>query len=411
MKIKLALMVSAILSLFILSSVGQPPTEKAKPNPNATRIQKLIAMFSPKRCEPKPIQSFEAVQAMLKTPEVNMSKALISKVMTALQCAKKRHVKHNHILTVIDYARPSNEKRLWVFDLSKNKMLYHTYVSHGLTSGQRLSQQFSNKHNSKASSIGVYKTDQSYYGRHGLSLRLDGLEAGFNDYARGRAVVMHSAWYVNEPFIQKYGRPGRSWGCPAISKEMKKPVINTIKNNSLLVIYYPGEKWLSHSKFLNCQRFSPIAQVTPLDATLKKSDTKRTDVLFIERKANHHYEENEPMLVMPADDYIKTFHKKAPLLRMLRCQIKAAEYIALSDKEFETLAQTHNTEALTHFAFVIPEVKNIRGYWKTEMKFVDFGHVKAITAEPTTKQYTVTFDKSAPKHLQTTHRFIRWLGL
>ncbi|MDX2346548.1 MAG: murein L,D-transpeptidase catalytic domain family protein, partial [Legionella sp.] len=319
---------------------------------------------------------------------------------------------HNQILTVIDYSLPSNQKRLWVFDLRKNKILFHTYVAHGITSGKLLTNQFSNKHNSKASSLGVYKTDQSYNGRHGLALRLDGLEAGFNDYARGRAVVMHSAWYVNEPFIQKYGRPGRSWGCPAISKDMKKPVINAIKNNGLLVIYYPGEKWITHSKYLNCRHFSSIAQAKLVDATLKEPTKTRTDVLFIEKNKSTKREENEPLMVMSADNYIQTFHSKAPLLRMLRLQINHAEYIALSDAEFETLVKANNTEAFQHISFVVPDVKTLHGrYWKTEMKFINFGKIKQVSIQPNSKKYTITFDKSTPKQLKTTHQFIRWVGL
>jgi hypothetical protein len=409
MKLKLAFIIAIALSLFMIASTGQAPVKKIK---EPSRIEKLMSIISAKRCEREKIRSFPALQKMLEQPNVNMSPVVISKIIRTLKCAETSHTRHSQILSVIDYSLPSNQKRLWVFDLRENRMLFHTYVSHGITSGQLLSNQFSNKHNSKASSIGVYKTDQSYYGRHGLSLRLDGLEAGFNDYARGRAVVMHSAWYVKEEFIKKYGRPGRSWGCPAISKDLKEPLINAIKNNGLLVIYYPGEKWVSHSKYLNCKHFSPIAQVELLDTTLQKPTQPRTDVLFIEKHKNNKREENEPLMVMSADNYIQTFHTKAPLLRMLRCQINNAEYIALSNTEFETLVKANHTQDFQNILFVIPDVKSLNGrYWKTEMKFINFGKIKHVEMHPDTPKYTIAFDKGTPKQVKTTHQFIRWVGL
>jgi hypothetical protein len=412
MKAKLIWIFAIALSLFMISSIGQAPIKAAKKEHKQTRIEKLMALISPKQCEREKIRSYPALRKMLEQPDVNMSPVVISKVITTLKCAEKSQTHHNYILTVIDYSLPSNQKRLWVFDLRKNSMLYHTYVAHGITSGTLLSNQFSNKHNSKASSIGVYKTDQSYYGRHGLSLRLDGLEAGFNDYARGRAVVMHSAWYVKEEFIKKYGRPGRSWGCPAISKDMKEPVINAIKNNGLLVIYYPEEKWISRSKFLNCTHFSAIPQVELQSTALQKPTQERTDILFVEKNKNNKREESEPVMVMSADNYIQTFQNKAPLLRMLRLQINDAEYIALSNTEFETLVKANNMQAFQNIFFVVPDVKTINGrYWKTEMKFIALGKIKQVSMSPGMQKYTVNFDKGTPKQLKTTHRFIRWVGL
>ena len=117
-------------------------------------------------------------------------------------------------------------KSVYGFLISKEKkLLFHTYVSHGITSGTLLTNYFSNKYNSKASSIGVYKTEKAYYGREGLSLRLDGLDRSFNDNASNRSVVMHGGWYVDEHFIKKYGRPGRSWGCPALPLNFINPLL------------------------------------------------------------------------------------------------------------------------------------------------------------------------------------------
>jgi len=414
---KLFSMLFVFLSSLMFSAEGQGVVETKK---EPSGMVKFMSLLTAKRCDiHKPISSLTSIKTMLEQPTADMSPALVSKVLTTLTCAKEKHTNHNHILTVIDYSRPSNTKRLWVFDLNKNKMLFHTYVSHGINSGTLFTNQFSNRNNSKASSLGVYKTDKAYYGRHGLSLKLAGLERGFNDSAFNRAIVMHSAWYMDENFIKKYGRPGRSWGCPAIPENLKKPLINTIKDNALFVVYYPGEKWIHHSKYLNCGRFSPRPNADDLMLTaLQKPNQERAGILFVERNKNNKREESEPIVVMSADDYLITFHHKVPLKRMLRCQINKKEYIALSNHEFEILAEDTHDHAFDKVYFVVPNVKNIRGYNKTFMNVVDMGKIKNVivhapllSEEQTQTSYTLTFDKRPSAHLKTTHRFIRWLGL
>lgn len=400
----------------MFSAQGQGVVETKKETSGMAKFKALLAI---KRCNlQQPIRSLSSIQTMLEQPDLDMSSVLVSKVLTTLKCAKKNHVNHNHILTVIDYSRPSNTKRLWVFDLNKNKMLFHTYVSHGIASGALLTHQFSNRNNSKASSLGVYKTDKAYYGRHGLSLKLAGLERGFNDHAFNRAIVMHSAWYMDEKFIKKYGRPGRSWGCPAISIALKEPLINTIKDNALFVAYYPGEKWIKYSKYLNCERFSSRANTELMLTALQKPGEVRTDILFVERNKNNKREENEPIVVMSADDYLTTFQHQVPLKRMLRCQIDKKEYVALSHDEFGALAKNTNHHAFEKLYFVIPEVKNIRGYYKTFMRMVNMGkikdvviHARDLSQDQTQQSYTLMFDKSSSVQLKTTNRFIRWVGL
>ncbi len=132
-----------------------------------------------------------SLQRMLKEQAPTLSNEASETIITTLNCVNKKQILHNQILTFIDYSLPANQKRLWVFDLNNKKVLFHTYVAHGLKTGVMASTFFSNQYNSKASSIGLFHTDKPYYGRHGLSLKLDGLEAGFNDHADGRAVVMH----------------------------------------------------------------------------------------------------------------------------------------------------------------------------------------------------------------------------
>lgn len=154
------------------------------------------------------------------------------------------------ILTIVDFSLPSSAKRLFVLDLKSNKVLYNTYVAHGRNSGKEYASQFSNKPESYKSSLGFYITQGTYIGQHGFSLRLEGEEAGINDNALSRAIVMHSADYVNKALIDKQGYIGRSLGCPALPKQVYKPIIQKIKDGSCLFMYSPSSNYLSQSKLL-----------------------------------------------------------------------------------------------------------------------------------------------------------------
>jgi hypothetical protein len=154
-------------------------------------------------------------------------------------------------LTVIDFTLPSTEKRMWVIDMEEGKFLYFGLVSHGRNSGDLLAERFSNVSSSYMSSLGFYLTGETYQGKHGYSLRLDGLEQGFNDKARERAIVIHGAEYAREQFIKQTGRLGRSLGCPALPPDIAKEVIDLIKDQSLLFIFGKDSNYLSKSRFLN----------------------------------------------------------------------------------------------------------------------------------------------------------------
>jgi hypothetical protein len=172
--------------------------------------------------------------------------------MKASSCAARSGVVHDkNILTVIDYSLPSTQKRLWTFDLQKQRLLYREWVAHGMNTGNNLALKFSNAKDSNMTSLGVYVTDKPYIGRNGYSLRLIGLEKGFNDNVYDRAVVFHGAWYVSDQMIQRWGRLGRSFGCPAVRREIATPMIDTIKEGSLLFAYYPDKTWLKNSHFIN----------------------------------------------------------------------------------------------------------------------------------------------------------------
>lgn len=173
----------------------------------------------------------------------------------ALSCAvKSGAVQNPPTLTVIDYSRPSSEKRLWVFDLKSRELIYEELVAHGQGSGAGVATQFSNKPDTHQTSLGLFVTDTTYVGKNGYSLRLDGLDRGFNDRARERAIVMHGAPYVSDGFVKSTGRLGRSWGCPAVSELVARQMIDRVKGGGLVFAYYPDAEWLKSSKFLgNCR--------------------------------------------------------------------------------------------------------------------------------------------------------------
>ncbi len=168
------------------------------------------------------------------------NKKSFTKAMEGYFQLKERGVIQKDILTLVDFSLSSKENRLWVIDLKNNIILFQSLVSHGRNSGNEFAANFSNKPESYKSSLGFYLTGETYFGKHGYSLRLDGLDKGINSNARARAIVVHGADYVSEKFAQQNGRLGRSLGCLALSQELTKEVIDTIKDKSCLYVYYPS---------------------------------------------------------------------------------------------------------------------------------------------------------------------------
>jgi hypothetical protein len=156
-----------------------------------------------------------------------------------------------NILTVVDFSKSSTENRLWVIDLDAKKLLINDYVAHGQGSGNEFATAFSNNANSHQSSLGFYVTADTYIGKHGQSLRMHGMDKGYNCAAYDRAVVVHGANYVSNDFVAGQKRLGRSWGCPAVSNELAPKFINLIKDRTVLFVYYPEAKYLSSSQWLN----------------------------------------------------------------------------------------------------------------------------------------------------------------
>ena len=155
-------------------------------------------------------------------------------------------------LTIIDYSRPSVARRLWVLDVRTRRVLFNELVAHGQNSGENFAVAFSNEPGSRQSSIGLYRTEDVYIGEHGGSLRLMGLEQGFNDLAWERQIVMHGAYYVSDRHIAEYGQLGRSWGCPALAPGASRRIIPRIQGGSAVFVYYPDQDWLSSSRYLHC---------------------------------------------------------------------------------------------------------------------------------------------------------------
>ncbi|MCA5003628.1 murein L,D-transpeptidase catalytic domain family protein [Sphingobacterium sp. WQ 366] len=165
------------------------------------------------------------------------------------------------IITIIDFTRPSTEKRMFVIDIKNKKILFNNIVSHGRNSGEKYATSFSNRHGSFQSSLGFYTTGNTYMGGNGFSLVLNGLEDGINDQAKARAVVIHGADYCSQKVINNTGRLGRSYGCPALPRELNKPIINTIKNGSMLFIYAEDKNYLANSKILKKGSETMLAQL------------------------------------------------------------------------------------------------------------------------------------------------------
>ncbi len=163
-------------------------------------------------------------------------------------------------LAVIDYSLPSTQPRLWVFDLERPQLLYAEHVAHGRGSGENLARYFSNRDGSHQSSLGVFRTSETYVGGNGYSLRMDGLEAGVNDNARERLLVMHGAGYVDPQQALRQGRLGRSFGCPALRQAVAREVIDVLKGGQLLFVYYPDAAWLAHSPYFACSQGATAAK-------------------------------------------------------------------------------------------------------------------------------------------------------
>ncbi len=183
----------------------------------------------------------------------NISPRAISAALHAYSRVRRRHLTDKPLVTIVDYSLSSAKKRLAVANARTGKVLFYTYVAHGKGSGLKYATRFSNKPGTDASSLGVYLTGRTYYGKHGYSLRLKGLNPDFNGAAYRRDIVIHSAWYVSRAFAQDHGRMGRSWGCFALSRRVESAIVRVIRGGTVLFAYYPDPEWLNSSPFLKAR--------------------------------------------------------------------------------------------------------------------------------------------------------------
>jgi hypothetical protein len=200
---------------------------------------------------PNFIQSTDAAQIL----DSKMHPTVKTAALQTYQYAVQNDITQATVMTIIDFQLPSTKKRLWVVDLESGETLFHEQVTHGKNSDKNndlyvdKKNGLSNKNRSKKSSVGVFLTAETYHSSkfNGTSLRMDGLEEGFNDNARSRAIVMHPAPYAD---VKEGQRAGLSWGCPALDPDVSDALIETIHGGSLLLQYYPDEKWLQESEFV-----------------------------------------------------------------------------------------------------------------------------------------------------------------
>ena len=164
---------------------------------------------------------------------------------------EKKLLSNTNVLTIVDYSKPSSQKRLYVLDMNEGKILFNTLVAHGRNSGLEYAKDFSNAGESHKTSLGFFITLNTYTGNNGYSLKLQGCEKGINDKAMARAIVVHGAGYADENFLHSNGYLGRSYGCPAIPEKVSKQIIDTIKNGSCMFLYHPTKKYITASKILN----------------------------------------------------------------------------------------------------------------------------------------------------------------
>lgn len=194
------------------------------------------------------ITSYQSVYDSLHLELSGLSKSAFELAQNGfLKIEKQGLLENDSVISIIDFSQPSDKKRLYVLDIKNYKLLYNTLVAHGRNSGKLWAQSFSNRPSSYKSSLGFYITGETYKGSNGYSLKLEGLEKGFNNNAARRAIVLHGAGYVSNSYIQDQGFIGRSEGCPAVPQKYAKEIINTIKDGSCLFIYHPDKLYSQRS--------------------------------------------------------------------------------------------------------------------------------------------------------------------
>lgn len=240
---------ATVASVVLLAACAAPERRSAAASPTLPPVlQEAIV-----QAEPEPVPASVGAFERIRRLAPDLDPGVLALALEARACAlRSNEVGDDAKLAVIDYSRPSTQKRLWVFDMARDALLFHEHVAHGSGTGDNLARRFSNEDGSHATSLGLFRTAETYQGGNGYSLRLDGLDAGFNDRARSRAIVMHGAWYVNPDLIRTQGRLGRSQGCPALRQQVAKVVIDTLKQRQLLFSYAEDAAFLQLGRSFAC---------------------------------------------------------------------------------------------------------------------------------------------------------------
>lgn len=246
-------MTASLCAAGLLAGCAGPATRSDAPAAQvAVMAAPAIAIEAvPPPPPPAPVASslFERVSRLAP----GLDAGVLALALEARACAVRNgEVGEDAKLAVIDYSRPSTDKRLWVFDIAHDALLFNEHVAHGSGSGENFARRFSNEDRSHATSLGLYRTAETYQGGNGYSLRMDGLDPGFNDHARQRAIVMHGAWYVDPGLVRSQGRLGRSQGCPALEQQVSKVVIDALKQRQLLFAYADDAAFLQRGRSFAC---------------------------------------------------------------------------------------------------------------------------------------------------------------
>jgi hypothetical protein len=251
-----------VASLFLATPLAGP-VARSLANGHAPKFKAKVTLAPLSRLE----STARDLYTSLGAEQQGLRFEVFQKALTGYLNLKQagRLSEHQDRLTVVDFDLPSTEKRLWVLDLSEHKVLYHTLVAHGHNSGENEASSFSNTNESNMSSLGFYVTGHEYEGKHGHSLRLNGMDEGFNTNALARSVVMHGADYVSEAFIKQNGRLGRSLGCPALPLDSYSQIIDLVKGGSCLFLNKSNagyaSKYLDSESALTALNISSPAKV------------------------------------------------------------------------------------------------------------------------------------------------------
>ena len=242
----------SLLSIFITSPVLISGTSSSVENPNEIILYQPVDVTIVKSATELLMEEGAKLYDSLQLNRHGLSKKAFTYAWKGYKhLVERKRLSNEDILSICDFSQSSRRKRLYIIDMAAKKLLVNTYVAHGRKSGGEYARSFSNSPESHKSSLGFYVTRKTYFGEHGLALKINGVERGINDKADARNIVIHGSRYVGKQFLNNNKFNGRSFGCPAVPMKDTPKVIHTIKDGSCLFIYHPTTKYLKQSVLLN----------------------------------------------------------------------------------------------------------------------------------------------------------------